>query len=87
MWRTFKEGQRQSNLSLSIGQFNILNKELEVLNVEAQNLKFKSELKEVQFKPFWHAFETSNGIYYIDLFNILDTIGFYQEPSDEKKTI
>jgi len=52
MWRTFKEGQRQSNLSLSIGQFNILNKKLEVLNVEAQNLKFKSELKEVQFKPF-----------------------------------
>ena len=85
MWRTFKEGQRQSNVSLSIGQFNILNKELEGLNTEAQNFKFKSEMEEVQFKPFRHAFETSNGIYYIDLFNILDTIKFYHEPSDEKR--
>jgi hypothetical protein len=85
MWKTFKEGQRQSNISLSISQFNILNKEFEGLLSEAQNIKFKSELEDIQLNPFRHAFEKSNGIYYIDLFNILDTIKYYQEPSDEKK--
>lgn len=85
MWKTFKEGQRQSNVSLSISQFNILNKEFEGLLSEAQNMKFKSELEELPLKPFRQAFEKGNGIYYIELFEILNTIKYYQEPSDEKR--
>jgi hypothetical protein len=85
MWKTFKEGQRQSNISLSISQFNILNKEFEGLLSEAQNMKFKSELEDLQLKPFRHSFEKSNGIYYISLFTILDTIKYYKDPSDEKE--
>lgn len=85
MWRTFKEGQRQSDVSLSISQFNTLNNDLKTLISEAKNIKFISGVSESFLKPFKNNFERSNSINNIYLFLIPDTINFYEEEINEKK--
>lgn len=87
MNKTFVVGQKQTALSLAINQFNIFQKEFDSFLNEAKNIQFESRLDEVTFISYKESFKKSNGINYIELFQILETIKYYIEPSSEKDKI
>lgn len=68
IYKTFKEGKRQTTISLSISQYNILYKELLDLIEDAKNIKFKSDLGEEAHVNIRTRIDEANGIYYIPLF-------------------
>lgn len=68
IYRTFKEGKRQTTISLSISQYNILYKELIDLIDDAKSLKFKSDLGNEAHVNIRTRIDEANGINYIALF-------------------
>ncbi len=70
MYRTFIGGQKQTETSLAINQFNIYHTELQGLIEEGKNIKFHSDMDEGILKTLNYQFIKSNGIEYISAFTI-----------------
>lgn len=88
MYLTFKEGQKQTRISLAINQYNIFQKELDSFIKEANDIKFKSDLSPTILAPYKHAFENANGIYYIKVFDdVLDSIRLLPDDSTERRPL
>lgn len=73
MYKTFTGGQKQTEISLAINQFNIYHFELQGLIEEAKNIKFYSDLDLIngKLKSLSPAYDKANGINYIEVFSML----------------
>lgn len=88
MYSTFTGGQKQTEISLSINQFNIYHFELQGLIGEGKNIKFRSDLNEGILKTLDYQFINSNGIEYISVFTIAtDTLKYTLNKNNENSQV
>lgn len=71
MFKTFTGGQKQTEISLAINQYNIYHFELQELIVEGKNIKFHTDLGDSILKPLKYQYSNSNGIDYMGVFTII----------------
>lgn len=85
MYKTFKEGQKQTRQALAIDQFHIFEKELGGLLEEAGKIKFESYTQYEKLKPYKDQFDNANGIYYIYIFDVLNDVRLLPFDSEERR--